>query len=161
MKMWYCVPPNMSQIESYHEVAIPHVLVKFGRNKVLSCQFGALCLSLQPSLINPDVKYESHLQTYYCNSLTPLPLQDGQSSFIDRRTCQFSNFQLCSFSHLSSVRYCNQVFPHWAGPMFRWRVKNIMRNDIHASWAPGFINSAVQTPSLWWHMTRIIPSNMM
>jgi len=40
---------------------------------------------------NLNVKYEFPLQTYNCNSLTSLPLQYGQSCFINRWTSQFGN----------------------------------------------------------------------
>jgi len=53
--------------------------VKLGSFKVLSCQFGVFCLSFQSICLNLDVKYEFPLPTYYCNSSTYVPLEDGQS----------------------------------------------------------------------------------
>jgi len=54
-----------------------------------------LLMSFQSIWNNLDIKYDLTLLTYYCDSSTSLPLQDGQSWFIECRTSQFSNLSLC------------------------------------------------------------------
>jgi len=149
----------MSRSKSWHDVAIPCVLVKFGSFNVLSCQFGVFWLSFQSIWINLDDKYHLPLWLCYCNSSTSFHVQDGQNCFIDRWTSQFGNFWLCSFVKLCDVSLCQQVLPHWAGPMFWWMAKNLMTNDTYDCRAAGLRNSAVQITPPWSHMTRIISSN--
>jgi len=149
----------MSLTKSYHDLAIPCALVKFESFKVLSCQFGAFCQSLQSIWINLDVKYHSPLRTYYCNCSTSLPRQDGQSCVIDRRTSQFRNFRLCWIIQLCDVSSWKLVCPHWAGSMFWWMAKHLMTNDTYDSRAAGLLNHAVQIKSPWRWMSTIIPSN--
>ena len=133
--------------------------MKFRNFKVLSCQFGAFCLSFQSIWIYQDVKYQVPLQTYYCNSSTSLPLQDGRSCFIDRRTSYYSHFRLCQFLQYCDVSFCQQVFPHWAGSMFRWMAKNFMTNNTHDSRVAGLLNCTVQIKLPWRCMSRIMPTN--
>ena len=133
--------------------------MKFGSFKVLIFQFGTFCLSFLSIWIHLNVKYDLPLQTYYCDSSTLLPLQDGQSCFIDRRTSQLSNLWPCWFFLLCNVSFCQQVLPRWAGPMFWWMAKNLMTNHTYDAKAACLHNSAVSIESPQRRMSRIIPSN--
>jgi len=81
----------MGRNKSKHVVAIPRVMVKFESFNVHSCQFGTICLSFRSILLNLVVKYDLPQRTYYCDSSTSLPLQDGLSCLINRQISQFSN----------------------------------------------------------------------
>jgi len=106
-----------------------------------------------------NVANQFPLRTYYCNPTTSLPLQTGQCCFIDCWTSQFSNLRLCQFVQLCDVRFCKQVFAHWAGPMFWWMAKNLMTNDAYDARAAGLLNSAMQIEPPWRRMSKILPSN--
>jgi len=149
----------MSRNKSWHQVAIRCVLVIFGRFKVHSCPLIVFCLSFQSIWINLDVKFEFPLETYDCNSSTSWPLQDGQSCFNERRTCQFSNYWLCTFFFFYDVSICQQGLPHWASAIFWWMAKNLMTNNSYDSRAANLLNSTVQPKSPWRCMSRIIRSS--
>jgi len=133
--------------------------VIFGSFNFLTCQFGTLCLSFWSILFNLDVKYDVRLETYYCDSLTTLPLQHGKSCFINRRTDQFSKLWLCYFVLLCDVNFCQQLFPYWAGSRFWWMAKNLMTNDTSDARAAGRLNFTVSLELPRMRMPRMIPCN--
>ena len=105
------------------------------------------------------IKCDCPLWTCNCNSSTPLPLQYGQRSFINSWTGQFDRIWLSLFISFHNVRFCHQVFPHWAGPMSWWMAKNMMTNYTIFSWAASILHSPVEIESPRRRMSGIIPSN--
>jgi len=133
--------------------------VNFGRFKLLSCQFGTICLAFRSISINLGVKYDLFLWSFNCDCSTSLPLQDGQSCFLDCWTSQFSYLWLCWVVWLCDVSFCQRVFPQWAGPMFWWVVENLMANNTYDSRAACLLNFAVYIESPWMRLSRITPTN--
>jgi len=106
-----------------------------------------------------NVEYEFPLRNYNRDASTSLPLEYGQSCFIDCWSSQFGYFWLCKFVQFCDVRFCQQVVAHWAGLMLWWMAKNLMTNDTYDARAAGLLNSAVQIQSPRRRMSTIIPSN--
>ena len=108
-----------------------------------------------------NVEYQFSVHTYYCNSLTSLSLQYGQCWFIDCCTCRLGHFQLSWFIEPCDVCDCQQVFPHWAGPMLWWMAQNLMTNNIYDTRAACLFDSTVQIETPWRCVSGMIPSNRM
>jgi len=132
---------------------------KFGSYEVLRCQFGEFGLSIELIYVRSKCRiwisfviillyfFDCHVSSVWPKLLhEQLPLS-------------IPKLPTLLLFPLFNLPFCQQVLPHWAGPIFWCMAKNLMTKNQYDARATGLLNCVVQIELPWRHMSRNIPSN--